>query len=83
LTDLSWRDWRAVFVRAVLDMSDDAAPLLSAGVAFYMFLSVFPGLLVALSVYGLAADPGQVEDQVAIILAALPSCDAQAGCPTW
>jgi membrane protein len=61
-----------VFARAVLDMGDDAAPLLSAGVAFYMFLSVFPGLLVALSVYGLMADPGQVEDQVASILAALP-----------
>jgi membrane protein len=56
----------------MLDMGDDAAPLLSAGVAFYMFLSVFPGLLVALSVYGLVADPGQVEDQVASILAALP-----------
>lgn len=72
LGDLTWRDWRAVFVRAGLDMGDDAAPLLSAGVAFYMFLSVFPGLLVALSVYGLVADPGQVEDQVTSILAALP-----------
>jgi membrane protein len=70
--DLGWRDWRALFGRAILDMGDDAAPLLSAGVAFYMFLSVFPGLLVALSVYGLVADPGQVEDQVASILAALP-----------
>jgi membrane protein len=72
LVDLSWRDWCAVFGRVILDMGDDATPLLSAGVAFYMFLSVFPGLLVAFSVYGLVADPGQVEEQVASVLAALP-----------
>jgi membrane protein len=69
---LSWRDWRAVFGRALLDMGDDAAPLLSAGVAFYMFLSVFPGLLVALTIYGLVSDPAQVESQLASILDALP-----------
>lgn len=72
LRHLTWRDWRAVFVRAALDMHDDSAPLLSAGVAFYMFLSVFPALLVALSVYGLVADPAQVNSQITSILTALP-----------
>lgn len=72
LRDLTLRDWREVFVRATLDMADDSAPLLSAGVAFYMFLSVFPGLLAALSIYGLVADPEQVESQLSKILAALP-----------
>lgn len=72
LGDLTWRDWRAVFVRAALDMGDDAAPLLSAGVAFYMFLSVFPALLAALTIYGLVADPAQVRGQLDDILAALP-----------
>lgn len=72
LRHLTWRDWRAVFVRATLDMSDDAAPLLSAGVAFYMFLSVFPALLAVLTIYGLVADPAQVEGQGTSILAALP-----------
>ena len=72
LRHLTWRDWRAVLGRAALDMSDDAAPLLSAGVAFYMFLSIFPGLLAALTVYGLLADPGQAEAQVTGVLAALP-----------
>ena len=72
LRELTWRDWRDVLVRAALDMSDDAAPLLSAGVAFYMFLSLFPGLLAALSLYSLVADPGQLESQVDSLLAALP-----------
>lgn len=72
LRDLTWRDWRAVLCRAALDMGDDAAPLLSAGVAFYMFLSVFPGLLAALTLYGLVADAGQLEVQATSILAALP-----------
>ena len=50
-------------------MGDDAAALLSAGVAFYMFLSVFPAMLAALTVYGLVADPAQVEEQITSILA--------------
>ncbi len=61
-----------MLVRASLDMGDDAAPLLSAGVAFYMFLSVFPGLYAALTVYGLVADPAQLQGQVASVLTALP-----------
>jgi membrane protein len=72
LRQLTVRDWRAVLLRAALDMSDDAAPLLSAGVAFYMFLSLFPAILAALTVYGLVADPGQVEGQLTSILAVLP-----------
>lgn len=72
LRDLTTREWGAVLGRAVLDMGDDAAPLLSAGVAFYMFLSVFPGLLAALTVYGLLADAGQVEAQLTSVLGALP-----------
>jgi membrane protein len=53
-------------------MNDDAAPLLSAGVAFYLFLSLFPGLLAALTIYGLIADPQQVEHQINSVLSAMP-----------
>ncbi|MEP6851431.1 MAG: YihY/virulence factor BrkB family protein [bacterium] len=53
-------------------MGDDAAPLLSAGVAFYMFLSVFPGLVAALTIYSFFADPAQVRGQLNDILSALP-----------
>lgn len=73
LRDLGWRDWRAVLVRAAIDMRDDAAALLSAGVAFYMFLSIFPALVAAFSLYGLVADPGQGELQVERVLDALPA----------
>ena len=86
LRQLTWRDWRAVLGRAALDMGDDAAPLLSAGVAFYMFLSVFPGLLAALTVYGLLADPVQVEAQITSVLAALPAMPAvssRSACTPW
>ncbi len=66
-----------MLIRASLDMSDDAAPLLSAGVAFYMFLSVFPALFAAFTIYGLVADPAQVQSQIASVLTALPG-DARA-----
>ena len=61
-----------MLLRAALDMGDDAAGLLSAGVAFYMFVSIFPGLLAALTLYGLVADPGQLEVQIDSVLTAVP-----------
>jgi membrane protein len=77
LRELTPKDWRSVFVRAALDMNEDAAPLLSAGVAFYMFLSFFPGLLAVLTIYGLVADASQLEHQLTSVLTAMPG-DARA-----
>jgi membrane protein len=53
-------------------MNDDAAPLLSAGVAFYLFLSLFPGLWATFTIYGLVANPQQVEKQFDAVLSAMP-----------
>jgi membrane protein len=39
-------------------------PLLSAGVAFYALLSLFPLVIAAVSIYGLVADPKSVQDQI-------------------
>lgn len=39
-------------------------PLVSAGVAFYAFLSIFPALASVISIYGLLADPGDVQKHV-------------------
>jgi membrane protein len=49
------------------------APLLAAGVAFYLFTSLFPALIAAVSIYGLVADPATVADQTERISAALPA----------
>jgi membrane protein len=46
--------------------------LVSAGVAFYAFLAFIPTLIVFVSVYGLFADPADVERQVHGVVSALP-----------
>lgn len=46
--------------------------LISAGVAFYIFLSIFPALAVLISIYGIVFDPEGVKQQVMVIEKLLP-----------
>jgi membrane protein len=46
-------------------IKEDQVPLLSAGVAFYALLSLFPLVIAGVSIYGLVADPKTVQDQIA------------------
>ncbi len=41
--------------------------LLSAGVAFFTLLAIFPGLAALISVLGVFADPGMIQDQLGLI----------------
>src|SRR5215813_3700615 len=47
--------------------------LVSAGVAFYAFLAFVPTLIAVVSIYGLIAQPSQVERHVNDIARALPT----------
>lgn len=49
------------------------ASLLAAGVAFYLFTSLFPAMIAAVSIYGLVADPDTVARQSDRISEALPA----------
>jgi membrane protein len=64
--------WRQVVRRAWRETRADGIPLMAAGVAFYAFLSLFPALIAAVTLYGLIADPAQVEKQIRILSEALP-----------
>jgi membrane protein len=46
--------------------------LVAAGTAFYAFLALIPGLIAFVSVYGLIADPAEVQEQVNSVAGALP-----------
>ncbi|HEY6744745.1 MAG TPA: YihY/virulence factor BrkB family protein [Mycobacteriales bacterium] len=65
--------WRQVVRRAWRETQADGIPLMAAGVAFYSFISLFPALIAAITLYGLVADPEQVEQQIRDLSAALPS----------
>jgi membrane protein len=66
------RGWKDIAVRVKGELKEDQVPLLSAGVAFYILLALFPALAAIVSIYGLVADPGQVSEHVADLTAALP-----------
>src|SRR5829696_2663575 len=57
--------WLAIAKRTAKEVKADQVPLLSAGVAFYALLSLFPAIIAGVSIYGLVADPTTVRDQIA------------------
>lgn len=52
-------------VKQVLhEVTDKQAPVLASAIAFWGFVSIFPALLAAITVYGLFADPSTVQSTV-------------------
>ena len=70
-----WRGARgfAVLVwRSARRAGADNLWMLSAGVAFYAFLSVFPAIAGTLMIWGLFADPAQIREQVDMVRGVAP-----------
>jgi membrane protein len=59
------KGWKDIAKRTMKSVKEDQVPLLSAGVAFYALLALFPLVIAAVSIYGLVADPKSVQDQIA------------------
>jgi membrane protein len=51
--DLDAPDWRATLKRTAKEIKSDRIPLVSAGMAFYFFLAIFPGLIAMVGVFNL------------------------------
>ena len=58
------RGWLDIAKRTAKEVKADQVPLLSAGVAFYTLLALFPAAIAIVSIYGLVADPNTVRDQI-------------------
>lgn len=71
------RGWKDIASRVKASVKRDRVPLASAGVAFYAMLALFPTLTAFLSLYGLFADPVQVETQLDLLVTALPGAAAE------
>ncbi|NJK88331.1 MAG: YihY/virulence factor BrkB family protein [Myxococcales bacterium] len=66
------RGWLDVFWRIKNEVAEDNVALLAAAIAFYAFLSLFPALIAAVSVYGLVVSPDVARDQIASLSEILP-----------
>lgn len=58
---LSARDWKAVGKRVKSEINRDNLSIVAAGVAFYAFFALFPAIAALVSIYGLIANPSDVE----------------------
>ena len=72
-TEVPARGWKDVLVRVKEEAKADNVTLLGAGVAFFGLLALVPGLVALVSVYGLVADPSDVDRQVEDALGAAPT----------
>jgi membrane protein len=67
------RGWFAILRRVKAEVKEDNVTLLAAGIAFYAMLAIFPAIIAVVTVYGMVADPNQVETQVGEFAKSLPS----------
>jgi len=58
--DIPASGWRDILTRVKAEIGSDHVSLVSAGLAMYALLAVFPGLAAAVAIYGLFASPADV-----------------------
>lgn len=72
-SDIPARGWKDIAKRVRAEMKQNHTQLLAAGVAFWAFTSLFPALIAAISIYGIAVSPEQVTSRVEDLSGALPA----------
>lgn len=71
-SEIPFSGWKAIGM-GVKDMfGEDNVSIVSAGVAFYAFLAVFPAIGALVSIYGLAMDPQSLQGQLQKISQVMP-----------
>lgn len=64
--------WKKILKRVGSRIGEDNLTIVAAGVGFFAFLAIFPALMAILSIYGLAVDPQQAQDQIAQLSGMMP-----------
>ena len=66
------RGWRDILLRVKDETSKDNISMIAAGVAFYLMLAIFPMLAATVSIYGLVADPIDVQRNFEAVAGVIP-----------
>ncbi len=64
--------WKIILLRVKDQITENNVGIVSAGVAFYAFLAIFPALMALISIYGLAMDPENVQRQISSLSDMMP-----------
>lgn len=70
--DIPFRGWKVIGLQVKDEIGDNNVSIISAGVAFYAFLAVFPAIGALVSIYGLAMDPQSLQGQLERIAQVMP-----------
>lgn len=70
--DIPAPGWRDIAFRVKDRVKEDRLSIISAGVAFYALMAMFPALIALVAIYGLVFNPEQVTQQVAALGGMLP-----------
>ncbi len=65
--------WRIILLEVKKEIGADNIGIVSAGVAFYAFLAIFPAIMALISLYGLTTEPQQIEQQLTQISSMMPA----------
>jgi membrane protein len=71
-TDIPAKGWMDIAWRVYAEINDDRILAVAAGVTFYALLALFPAIGAFVSIYGLFADPGTINDHLASLGGFLP-----------
>jgi len=67
------KGWKDVLWRTYREVNEDRLSVVAGGVTFYTLLAIFPSVGVFVSLYGLFADVGEVNKQLAQLSAVIPT----------
>ena len=71
-TQIPKKGWKDIALRVKDRLTKDHVSIVSAGIAFYFFLAIFPAISAALSIFGLLMEPAEVEQQIEQLANFLP-----------
>lgn len=70
--DIPKEGWKDILWRVWDQLGVDNISMVAAGVAYYALLAIFPAVAALVSIYGLVADPAEVENQIGQLSGFLP-----------
>jgi membrane protein len=71
-TEIPAKGWMDIAWRVYEEIGNDRILAVAAGVTFYALLALFPAIAAFVSLYGLFADPGTINDHLASLAGLLP-----------
>lgn len=70
--NLSISEWKSILLKVKDRIGENSVVIVSAGVGFFGFLSIFPAIMALISIYGFVMEPQQIEEQVSKITSLMP-----------